>query len=380
MALTDPNEARKLLRALKAQPEKFLFGVQGAVFNAVLSLVTPIAKDGPRGKDWAQAHTLVSDVPGTGKTALFNFLSAALEAKLGRIDGRPDLMPSDFTGREEKDKWSGIRTLLKGPLHSNILFADEINRTPPKSQAPMLGAMEGGNVYMNVTDEKAGLIESKAFPLYPIQDYPELMFFIVFATMNPIEFEGTYPLSEAQMERFTYRWGMGAPTRDEEKMIRFENVIGKTIEVVMNLKDLLDIQGMAKKIKLSGDASELIMRHLQNSRTHAQDLRESGKINKRFASPGLVEYINRYVSSGCSRRRNYHMQGAALGYRLLRLLLLDDKPIENMDNIVATVDDVKAIAPLTMEHVILLEPISLGDNVTTKDVVRKIINETPMPS
>src|SRR3989344_4207046 len=379
MALTDPNEARKLLRALKAQPEKFLFGVQGAVFNAVLSLVTPIAKDGPMGKDWAQAHTLVSDVPGTGKTALFNFLSAALRAKLGRVDGKPDLMPSDFTGREERDKWSGIRTMLKGPLHSNIFFADEINRTPPKSQAPMLGAMEGGNVYMNVTDEKAGLIESRAFPLYPIQDYPELMFFIVFATMNPIEFEGTYPLSEAQMERFTYRWGMGAPSREDEMKIRFENVVGKKVEVVMNLGELLDIQEMAKKIKLTGEANELIMRYLQNSRTHAQDLREFDKVQKRFAQKGLVGFVNEYVTSGCSRRRNYHMQGAALGYRLMRLLLSDDKPIESMDNVVATVDDVKAIAPLTMEHVILLEPRSLGDDVTTKKVVRRIIDETPMP-
>ena len=379
MALTNPVEARKLIRALKAQPEKFLFGIQGAVFNSILSLVTPIAKDGPTGKEWAQAHTLVSDVPGTGKTALFNFLSAGLNAKLGRIDGRPDLMPSDFTGREERDKFTGIRTLLKGPLHSNILFADEGNRTPPKSQAPLLGAMEGGHVYMNTTNEKEGLIESKAYPLYPIPDDPNRMFFIVLMTMNPIEFEGTYPLSEDQMERFTYRWGMGAPSREDEMKIRFENVVGKKVEVVMNLGELLDIQEMAKKIKLTGEANELIMRYLQNSRTHAQDLREFDKVQKRFASKGLVDFVNEYVTSGCSRRRNYHMQGATLGYRLMRLLLSDDKPIESMDNVVATVDDVKAIAPLTMEHVILLEPRSLGDDVTTKKVVRRIIDETPMP-
>ena len=379
MALTDPNEARKLIRALKAQPEKFLFGVQRAVFNSILALVTPIAKDGPTGKEWAQAHTLVSDVPGTGKTALFNYLAAGMRAKLGRIDGRPDLMPSDFTGREEKDKFTGIRTLLKGPLFSNIFFADEINRTPPKSQAPMLGAMEGGHVYLNITNEKEGLIESKAFPLYPVPDDSTRMFFIVFATMNPIEFEGTYPLSEAQLERFTYRFVMGAPSREEEKMIRFENVVGKRVEVVMSPGDLLDIQEMAKRIKFTDEASELTMRYLQNSRTHAQDEREFGKTQKRFAPKGLTDFIDQYVTSGCSRRRNFHMQGAALGYRLMRLLLSDDKPIENMDNVVATVDDVKAIAPLTMEHVILLEPRSLGDDVTTKKVVRKIIEQTPMP-
>ncbi len=378
MALTDPNEARKLIRALKAQPEKFLFGLNKAIFNAVLALVTPIAKDGSRGKEWAEAHTLVSDVPGTGKTAMFNYLAAALGAKLGRMDGRADLMPSDFTGREEKDRFSGIRTVLKGPLFSNIFFADEVNRTPPKSQAPMLGAMEGGHVHLNVTNEKDGLIESKAFPLYPIADDPSRLFFIVFATMNPIEFEGTYPLSEAQLERFTYRFVMGAPLREEEKMIRFENVVGKKVETVMNLGGLLDIKEMAKKIRLSDDASELIMRYLQNSRTHAQDLREFGEIQKRYAEPGLVEFVNQYVESGCSRRRNYHMQGAVLGHRLMRLLLSNDKPIDSLD-IVATVDDVKAIAHLTMEHVILLQPKSLGEDITTKKVVRRIIDETPMP-
>jgi MoxR-like ATPase len=379
MSLTDPNEARKLIRALKAQPEKFLFGLNRAIFNAVLALVTPIAKDGPMGKEWAQAHTLVSDVPGTGKTAMFNYLAAGLKAKLGRVDGKPDLMPSDFTGREEKDKFSAIRTVLKGPLFSNIFFADEINRTPPKSQAPMLGAMEGGHVILNVTNEKEGFIEPKSFPLYPISDDPTRMFFIVFATMNPIEFEGTYPLSEAQLERFTYRFGMGAPSREEEKQIRFENVVGKKVEVVMNPGDLLDIQEIAKQIRLSDEASELVMRYLQNSRTHAQDEREFSKVQKRFAPKGLTDFIGQYVTSGCSRRRNFHMQGAALGYRLMRLLLSDDEPIGSIDNVVATVDDVKAIAPLTMEHVILLEPRSLGDDVTTRKVVRRIIDETPMP-
>lgn len=379
MVLTDPNEARKLTRRTKEQPELFLFGMKKATRRAVLALITPIAKDGPRSKEWAQAHTLVSDVPGTGKTAKFNYLAAALRAKLGRVDGRPDLMPSDFTGMEMRDKFTGARTLLKGPLFSNIFFADEINRTPPKSQAPMLGAMEGGHVIINITDEKDGIIRPTSFPLYPTPDDPTRMFFIVFATMNPIEFEGTYPLSEAQMERFTYRYTMGAPSREEEKMIRFENVVGKKVEEVMDLGTLLDIQEMAKNIRLTDEASELIMRYLQNSRTYVQDLRVYEKVQKRFAPRGLIEFINQYVTSGCSPRRNFHMQGAALGHRLLRLFLDEDKPIENMDKVMATVDDVKAIAPLTMEHVILLDPKSLGDDVTTQKVVRRIIEETPMP-
>ncbi len=380
MAITTLKEARPLVRRMIKQPQEFIFGLKQATLNSVQALFTPMPKDSSSGKKWAQAHTIVSDVPGSGKTALFTYLAASVEARLGRVDGRPDLLPSDLTGKEERDKWTGIRTLMKGPLFSNIFFADEMNRTPPKSQAPMLGAMEGGYVYLNTTDEKRGIIESKGFPLFPISSDPEdqRLYFAVFATMNPIEFEGTYPPSEAQMERFTYRFGMGAPSRQEEMMIRGENVMGKKTEVIMGLGELLDIHEMVRQIHLSSEASELVMRYLENSRTYEQDEREFGKLQKRQASSSLTEFVNRYVVSGCSRRRNYHMQYASLAHRFMRLML-SDEPLDEVDRIVATTDDVKAIAPLTMEHVILLQPKAVGDDVSTKKVVRKIIEETATP-
>ncbi len=367
MSIRDPNEGRERLNLLITQPEEFLFGLRKVTTNAVMALATPMVKDGPVGKEYAQAHVMVSDVPGTGKTAMFNYLAAAIEAKLGRIDGRPDLMPSDFTGREERDKWTGIRTLLTGPLHSHIIFADEINRTPPKSQAPFLGAMEGGKVIMNVTKEKEGRIDPVGFPLYPVPNDPKQRnFFIVFATMNPIEYEGTYPLSEAQMERLTYRLTMGFPSREEEKMIRAKNVMGKKIKVVMNLSELLDIQEMAAQVELSSEASELMERYLENSRPFTHDERVFGKVQKReYASKGLVRFINEYVVSGCSPRRNFHMEAAAKAHAFMR-----------GEDRVATVDDVKAIAPLTMEHVIQLDPRSIGDYIDARKVVRKIIDET----
>jgi MoxR-like ATPase len=380
MSLQNPNEAKELIRQLIKQPSKFLFGLDQAIKNTIQALITPLPKDSSSGKRWAQAHTIISDIPGTGKTALFTYLAGSVKAKLGRVDGRPDLLPYDFTGKEERDKWTGIRTLLKGPLHSNIFFADEINRTPPKSQAPMLGAMEGGNVYMNVTNEKEGIIESVAFPLYPISDDPNetRLFFTVFATMNPIEFEGTYPPSEAQMERFTYHFGMGFPSREEEKKIRGENVMDKKVEVVMSLGDLLDIHEMVKQIKLSSDAHELIQRYLENSRTYEQDEANYGKVQRRFVMSDLPAFINRYVLRGCSPRRNYHMQYAALAHRFMRFVF-SDKNIESPEQLKALTVDVKAVAPLTMEHVIILQPRALGDNITPKKVVRKIIEETVMP-
>src|SRR3989344_2774940 len=143
MALTDPDHGRELIQEVMAQPAKYLFGAQQPIRNTALALVTPVPKDTPRGKGWSCAHVIIDDVPGTGKTALFTYISAAIQAKFGRVDGGPDLMPSDLRGREEKDRWSGVRTLMKGPLHSNIFNLDEINKTPPKAYAPMHSAMEG---------------------------------------------------------------------------------------------------------------------------------------------------------------------------------------------------------------------------------------------
>lgn len=369
MALKDPNEARKLLKEFGNQPKEFVFGVNKAIDNLVLAFITPMQRDGKFGKERAQAHVYLLDLPGRGKTAALNYLSASLEAKLGRIDGRPDMMPSDIVGREDVDRATGIRTLLKGPAHSHVLFIDEINRTPSKGQAVLLGAMEGGYVIMNVTDLEKRIIEAKSFSLYPVLDDPQRRnFFIVVATANPIEFEGTYPLSEAQKERFTYSLRMGRPSREDEKRVRARNVVGKKIKVVMDLTTLLDIQDMVEKIELSSDADELIMRYIENSIPYSQDLEESGRLRKRYATRELLEFVNRYVANGCSVRRNFHMEAAAKAWAFMR-----------GEDRLATVDDVKAIASLTMEHVILLQPRSMGDNVTARTVVNRIVNETFVP-
>ena len=367
MSLKDANEARMLLKRLEDQPKKMVFGIDQAISNCVLSLITPIPRDGKRGKEWAQAHVYLLDLPGRGKTAVLTFLSAALDAKIGRVEGRSDTLPGDLTGWEDVDRVSGIRTLLKGPIHSNIFFFDEITRTPPKGQGIMLGAMEGGHVIMNVTDLVKKRKDARAFPLYPISENSRELFFIVFATANPIEFEGTYPLSEAQKERFTYSFRMGRPKREDEMMVRAKNVSGKTVDTVMDLKTLLKIQDMVKNIELSAGADELIMRYIENSMPQSQDL-EEGERRKRYATHGLVEDVDRYVASGCSVRRNLHMEAAAKAWAFMR-----------GEDRLATVDDVKAIAPLTMEHVVLLQPRSVGENITAKKVIRKIVDETTIP-
>jgi len=306
-------------------------------------------------------------LPGRGKTAVLKHLSSAIRAKFERVDGRSDTLPLDLTGYEHIDRVTGARTLLRGPLHSNIFNFDEINRTPPKGQSPTLGAMEGGYVIMNVTNIKTGRLEAKSFPLYPISDDPDEMrtFFICLATANPIEFEGTYPLSEAQKERFTYSFRMGLPDRESEMKIRPWNVINKKVEQVMDLAALLDIQDMVKKIRLSKEADEYIMRLIDNSRPYSQDINEWSKPRPRKATPELLEFVNRYVLSGCSPRRNFHMVGATQAFAFMR-----------GEDEIATVDDVRAIAPITMEHVILLHYRAEGDGVTARKLVQKIIDGT----
>lgn len=367
MSFNSTKDARDLLGLLMDQPKKFLYGVDQAIFNSVMAMITPIPRDGDSEKEWAQAHVYLLDLPGRGKSALLKSLTSAVKAKMGRIDGRIDMMPSDLVGREDVDRFTGIRTLLKGPIHSNVFFFDEINRTPAKGQGILLGAMEGGYVVMNVTDLENKRIDSRMFPLYPISEKADEKenYFIVMATANPIELVGTNELSEAQKERFTYSLRTGLPKRVYEMLIRSENVMGKKIEQVMDLKTLLEISDLVKKVTLSAQAHEYIQRLIENSRPISQDLEEEDGYRPRKATSDLIQFVDRYVASGCSPRRNYHMQAAAKAWAFM-----------NGDDNVATADDVRSIASITMEHVLLLQPRSLGDNITARTVVKKIIEQT----
>ena len=123
MSLKDPYEGRRLLREVEKQPNKVVFGVKQAIFNCVLALATPVARDGDFGKEYAQAHTYLLDLPGRGKTAVLKYLSAAIKAKLGRIDGRADTLPSDLTGYEHVDRVTGVRTLFEGGRCTVIYFS-----------------------------------------------------------------------------------------------------------------------------------------------------------------------------------------------------------------------------------------------------------------
>ena len=367
--IKNSKEGREFVRELMRQPMKFVFGADRAIFGTVLAFITPMWRDDKLGKKPAQAHVYLEDWHGRGKTAILTHLSSALKADISKFVGTVDMMPKDLIGKEERDVISGARTLMKGPLHCHVLAYDELTRTPAKSLTALLTAMEGAHVMMNVTNQGTGVIESKPFPLYPIPNDPKGRdFFIVLATANPIELEGTFPLSPAQQDRFTYRLRIGLPTREDEMRIESENVVNEKVEIIGDLRDLLDITEMVDRLRLSDQARELAQRYQDNSRPYSQDIEDFGEKRERYAGQNLIEFINKYVACGCSPRRNYHIKAAAKAYAWM---MGEDE--------VVRAEHVKAIAPSVMQHVFLLQTASLSDDITSKKVVERILEETWMP-
>ena len=367
--IRNSNEGREFVKELIRQPMKFVFGVNQAIFMTVLAFITPMKRDDKFGKKPAQAHVYLEDLHGRGKTAILIHLSAALNADISKFVGTVDIMPKDLTGKEERDIITGARTLMKGPLHCHVLAYDELTRTPAKSLSALLTAMEGAHVMMNVTNPNTGFIESKPFPLYPVPGDPkERDFFIVLATANPIELEGTFPLSPAQQDRFTYRLNIGLPSREEEMKIRSENVVNEKVEVIGDLSDLLDIIEMVDSLKLSQQANALMQCYLDNSRPYSRDIEDFGEKRKRYADSDLVDFINKYVASGCSPRRNYHLEAAAKAFAWFH----------GEEEFVYT-KHLKAIVPSTMRHIFMLQPAALSDEITPRLIVEKILLDTPIP-
>ena len=222
----DLQSVEELARAkaqILAQIEKRVVGQRDVVEHLLISL-------------FARGHCLFVGVPGLAKTLLISTLADVLNLSFNRIQFTPDLMPSDITGTDilEEDKATGHRAFrfLKGPLFANIILADEVNRTPPKTQAALLQAMQEYRV-------TAG---GRTYPL----ELP----FLVFATQNPIEQEGTYPLPEAQLDRFMFLVDVGYPTAEEEVEIVKSTTGGSqpTLEKILSPEKILALQGLVRRV------------------------------------------------------------------------------------------------------------------------------------
>jgi MoxR-like ATPase len=283
---------------------------------------------------FGRGHCLLKGVPGLGKTLLVSSLAASLSLKFRRVQFTPDLMPSDITGTEviQEDKATGQRhfRFLEGPVFTNILLADEINRTPPKTQAALLEAMQEWQV--TVGGERRAL----AAP------------FFVLATQNPIEQEGTYPLPEAQMDRFMFQINVGYPNEDEERRILAMTTASYKADIrpVLSTDEILDLQKLVRRVHVPEAVTDFILRLVRATRS---------------SEPEAPDIIKRWVTWGASPRA---CQNLVIGAKASAIL--DGRPEASME-------DVIQIAHPVLGHRILPNFAAEAERVSTQQIVDELL-------
>jgi len=285
---------------------------------------------------FAQGHCLLMGVPGLAKTLLVRTLAASLSLKFKRVQFTPDLMPSDITGTEviEENKATGERhfRFIEGPIFTNILLADEINRTPPKTQAALLEAMEEKRVTVGGVGRNL--------------DRP----FFVLATQNPIEQEGTYPLPEAQLDRFMFQINVGYPSHEEEKKILAMTTSGYKPDVkpVLSQPEILELQQLVRKIRIPDEPLETVLRLVRATRSTEKD---------------APEFIAKWLAWGAGPRASQN-------------LVLGAKSIAALDGRnQVKVDDVLAVAHAVLGHRILLNFAAQAEGLTATKIIDELLKK-----
>jgi MoxR-like ATPase len=321
-------EAHDAYRKLEREIARVIIGQEQIVRSIVAAV-------------FSQGHTLIIGVPGLAKTLLVKTVSQVLSWSFKRIQFTPDMMPADIIGMEllQEDPATGARTMrfVPGPLFANLILADEINRTPPKTQSALLEAMQ----------EQTVTSMGKAYRL----EQP----FIVFATQNPIEQEGTYPLPEAQLDRFMFSLWMGYPSREEEEHIVLATTeeIVPVVESVCSLERITAFQQLVRRVPVS--------RHVVK---YAVSLARSSRPD----TPDALPYVRQYVSWGAGPRASQHM---ILGAKALAVL--DGEPTVSAKHI-------RQVAPLVLRHRVLPNYNAAGEGVDAAAIVRHILEKTVEPT
>lgn len=366
-----PNEQKDALEVvsrIKEQPKKLLFGIDPVIDRTLISLFSLVPYTGSNGeKLLGQAHLLYISFPGRGKTDLMRSIAFSIGAKSAFVSGEPMMETKQLTGGSFYVQPLGKFFQTRGPLFTNVFLFDEINRSPPKVQAPTLQAMEERFVPLDKIDLEKGTMEVELHPLFPISDNPkdkDELFFWFLATANPIEQEGTYPFSEASLDRFSFSLDIKLPPREEEKKIEHESVKGKKISKVVDLADVLQISRLiANGVEINDNVKEYIMRLIENSRPKSEEPDNP----REWSDPSLRAFIDDNIDAGTSPRTNYHFKAGVKTRAFM------------MGREYAKVEDVRYIASMVMPHRIIFSKYADND-LTKKMVVDKILNGTKVPS
>lgn len=303
-------------QSLKSEIRKVIVGQEKAVDYVLLSV-------------FCGGHSLLIGVPGLAKTLLVNTVSDALGLHFKRIQFTPDLMPSDILGSEILNQNKEF-TFIKGPIFSNIILADEINRTPPKTQAALLEAMQ----------EKSVTVAGHHYKL----EEP----FLVLATQNPIEQEGTYPLPEAQLDRFMFSIHLGYPSFQEEVEVvknTTTNIMARA-NPVFSAKDILSIQQLIRKVPIADNVIEYAVRLVGKTRPKSNE---------------STDFIKKYLDWGAGPRASQNLILAAKAHAAIRGKYSPD------------IEDVQAIAIPILSHRIVKNYKAEAENITINQIIESIL-------
>jgi len=309
--------------ALRSEVEKRIVGQ----YDVVEGLLTALLANG---------HALLVGVPGLAKTLLIQTVAEALDLQFSRIQFTPDLMPTDITGTEviEEDRTTGRRVFrfVKGPVFANIVLADEINRTPPKTQAALLQAMQ----------ERAVTTAGETYPLEPP--------FFVLATQNPIEQEGTYPLPEAQLDRFMLELPIGYPSRAEEEEVAMRTTGTEEADVrgIVTAAELIELQRLVRRVPVPPSLVSFAVRIARATRPGE----EAAKVSRRYVAWGAGPRASQFLVLGAKAR------AAARG------------------SAIPSLDDVRAVAPAVLAHRLVLNFEAEADGRGTRDVIQELLQES----
>jgi MoxR-like ATPase len=310
---------------MKTELAKVIVGQEGVIEELLIAL-------------FCRGHALLVGVPGLAKTLLISTLARTLGLSFNRIQFTPDLMPSDITGTEviEEDKTTGGRQLrfVRGPVFANVILADEINRTPPKTQAALLEAMQEHQVTAGGKQHRL----------------PQPFF--VLATQNPIEQEGTYPLPEAQLDRFMFNINVGYPSEDEEFQIVRLTTMARTVELkhVLSGDDVLQLQEIVRKVPV---ADHVIRYALQFSR-----------LTRRTES-GCPDFVKEFVEWGAGPRASQYLIMAGKARALLK------------GRYHVSTEDIRQVALPVMRHRIVTNFNAEAEGVKSDNIVRRLLEHIP---